>query len=311
MEEKKPLVIIGGATGVGKTAASVRLAGNIGGEIISADSMQVYKGMDIGTAKISPEETMGIPHYLIDVAEPDFDYNVFEFKKMSRQCIEDIYSRGKIPIIVGGTGFYIQSVLYDIDFSSEDEGGEYRKELEALDTDIIYERLKNIDPKSAEAIHKNNRKRVIRALEFYHNTGSLISEHNEEQRQKDSPYNYVYFILNRDRSVVYERIEKRVDKMIEEGLEAEVRGLLDSGLSKDAVSMQGLGYKEMASYINGEISLEEAIYLIKLNTRHFAKRQLTWFRREKETVWVDLDGLKDECEAADKMTEILKERGIV
>ena len=309
--EQKPLVIIGGATGTGKSALSIELAKIISGEIISADSMQIYKGMDIGTAKITQEETRGIKHYLIDEEEPDFDFSVFEFKTRAKKYIEEVYSRGKIPILVGGTGFYIQSVLYDIDFSEESAPGDYRAKLEAMDAGTLYGLLKKTDPESAALIHQNNKKRVIRALEYYHNTGEPISVHNKEQRQNKPPYNYAYFVLNRERAEIYKRTDRRVDLMIEAGLEAEVRGLLEGGLSENALSMQGIGYKEMVPYIKGEISLDEAVNLIKLDTRHFAKRQITWFKREKEAVWINYEDYPDLCLMLDKMLDILKEKNIV
>ena len=311
MKKNKPLVIIGGATAVGKTGLSVEMAKAIDGEIISADSMQVYRGMDIGTAKIREEEMKGIAHYLIDEVDPDFDFNVFEFKKRAEHYINIILEKDRIPILTGGTGFYIQSVLYDIDFSNEENGNEYRERLEEADAAKLYEMLKEIDPASAANIHPNNKKRVIRALEFYHNTGSLISEHNERQRNKTSPYEYVYFVLNRNREKIYERVEKRVDIMIEQGLEDEVRSLLESGLSEDAPSMQAIGYKEMVSYLKGNITYDEAISLIRLNTRHFAKRQITWFRREKEAVWINYEDYSDEDEMLMAMINILKEKNIV
>lgn len=309
--EKRPLVVIGGATAVGKTALSVDLAGRIGGEIISADSMQVYKGMDIGTAKIKEEEMQGICHYMIDVAGPDENFNVFEFKEKADIYIEQIYQNGHIPILAGGTGFYIQAILYDIDFSKEETDSSYRKYLETLSEASLYIMLKEADPDSACLIHQNNKKRMIRALEFYHNTGRAISEHNAKQRQNISPYSYVYFVLNRDRAEIYKRIEERVDDMIEDGLEDEVRGLLRSGIPESAASMQAIGYKEMASYIKGEIGLDEARDLIKLNSRHFAKRQITWFKREKEAVWINYEDHPGQGEMLAAMISILKERHII
>ena len=287
---KKPLVILTGPTAVGKTALSIELAKAINGEMISADSMQVYKLMDIGTAKIKPEEMEGIPHYLIDVLDPTKDFNVVTFQSMAKQAMEDIYAKGKIPIIVGGTGFYIQALLYDISFE-ETEVSPYRAELTAYYEEhgahALHERLREIDPVSYHDIHENNVKRVIRALEFYKETGYPISKHNAEQHEKESPYNFEYFVLNDDRTKLYQRIEQRIDLMLEEGLVDEVQKLLDYGCTPDMVSMQGLGYKEIIPYLNGECSLEDAVYILKRDTRHFAKRQLTWFRREKEVTWVD------------------------
>ncbi len=291
---KKPLIILTGPTAVGKTALSIQLAKKLNGEIISADSMQVYKEMDIGSAKITEKEMEGVRHHLIDVLEPQEEFNIVKFQKLSGKAMEEIYKKGKIPIIAGGTGFYIQSVLYDIDFDANEEGKEYRSTLETIakeenGVEKLYEMLKSVDPMSAEIIHANNVKRVIRALEFYKETGTPISSHNEEQKQKESPYNFCYFVLNDDREKLYDRIDKRVDLMLENGLLEEVKNLKGKGCKKDMVSMQGLGYKEILSYLEGEISLERAVYLIKRDTRHFAKRQLTWFRREKETIFVNKD----------------------
>ena len=288
---KPPLIILTGSTAVGKTTTSIELAKRIGGEIISADSMQVYKHMNIGSAKIKPSEMAGIPHYLIDVLDPREEFNVVRFKEMALQALEKIYSKGKIPIVVGGTGFYIQALLYDIDFTENTEDSDYRQGLEnALKThgnSYLHDQLKEVDPGAAREIHPNNTKRVIRALEFYHSSGQRISEHNEKERQKQSPYNFLYFVLNDIRTLLYERINTRVDGMIEHGLVEEVIKLKNMGLTRDTVSMQGLGYKEIMAYLDGEITLEEAVTLLKRDTRHFAKRQLTWFRREKDVIWIN------------------------
>lgn len=289
--EKKKLVVLTGPTAVGKTKLSIELARRIGGEIISADSMQVYKHMDIGSAKIRPEEMEGIPHFLVDELEPSEDFNVVVFQQKTKQYMQEIYERGHIPILVGGTGFYIQAVLYDINFSEDDNKHQIREELETLARDkgaeYMHEELKKIDPVSADAIHANNVKRVIRALEYYKLTGQKISEHNEEQRQNESPYDFSYFVLNDHRELLYERIDKRVDEMVTEGLVEEVTRLKELGYDRSYVSMQGLGYKEIFSYLEDEISLAEAIYIIKRDTRHFAKRQITWFKREKDVIWVN------------------------
>lgn len=288
--KKKPLVVLTGPTAVGKTKASIGLAKAIGGEIISADSMQVYEYMDIGSAKIRPEEMQGVPHYLVDELKPWDEFHVVRFQQMAKKAMEQIYANGHIPIIVGGTGFYIQALLYDIDFSKNEQDHSYRKELETLAKEkgatYLHDILREVDPKSAEDIHANNVKRVIRALEYYHQTGQRISEHNEQERQKESPYEFVYFVLNAPREKLYKRIDKRVDQMMEEGLVEEVKQLRDMGCTKDMVSMQGLGYKEIFAYLEDECSLEEAVYTIKRDTRHFAKRQLTWFRREREVTWI-------------------------
>ena len=303
--DKQKLVVITGPTAVGKTKLSVELAKRIGGEIISADSMQVYKFMNIGTDKISPDKMEGVPHHLIDFLDPHEDFNVFIFQKLVKEAIADISSRGKIPIIVGGTGFYIQAVLYDIDFTETDEDESYRHELEerakSEGVHVLHEELRAVDPQSADAIHENNSKRVIRALEYYKKTGKKISDHNVEQHEKTSPYDFKYFVLTDDRAVLYSRIEKRVDQMIEEGLVREVEELMKMDIPRDATSMQGLGYREMIGYLQGEYDLDRAVYLIKRNTRHFAKRQLTWFKRERDVIWID----KQEFDRDDE--KILKE----
>ena len=288
---KRPLIILTGPTAVGKTALSVKLAKAINGAIISADSMQVYRGMDIGSAKVTKDEMEGVPHYLIDVLDPDEEFHVVRFQEMAKAAMEEIYAKGQIPILTGGTGFYIQSVLYDIDFTSQEEDTAFRDKLENLakqqGNEVLHEMLKNVDPVSAEKIHANNVKRVIRALEFYEKTGQPISEHNEAEAAKKSPYAFCYFVLNDDRDKVYDRIEKRIDLMLDAGLIEEVKSLKEKGYHKSMVSMQGLGYKEILSYLDGEITLDEAVYILKRDTRHFAKRQLTWFRREKDVTWVN------------------------
>lgn len=310
---KRPLIILTGPTAVGKTKASIGLAKAIGGEIISADSMQVYKGMDIGSAKIRPEEMEGVPHYLVDVLEPEEEFHVVRFQEMAKRAMEEIYAKGKIPILVGGTGFYIQAVLYDIDFTENDGDSDYRRELEKFaqeyGAEALHTRLREVDPKSAEEIHAHNVKRVIRALEYYHQSGTPISKHNEEQREKESPYQYVYFVLNDERAHLYERINLRVDQMMEEGLVEEVERLRNKGCTKEMVSMQGLGYKEILKYLEGEYTLEEAVEIIKRDTRHFAKRQLTWFKREKEVIWLDKPAFNyQEERILDEMLNLLKNR---
>lgn len=290
-ERKRPLIILTGPTAVGKTELSIRLAKAVNGEIISADSIQVYKYMDIGSAKVTKEEMDGVKHYLIDVLEPTDEFNIYVFKKLAMEAIEEIYSKGKIPIIAGGTGFYIQSVLYDIEFSEEEGDRSYRHELEEKaareGVSVIHKMLEEIDPKAALEIHENNLKRVIRALEYYHETGRRISEHNEEQRQKVSPYDYKYYVLNMAREKLYERINLRVDIMLENGLIDEVQKLKNMGYSKELVSMQGIGYKEIREYVDGNVTYDEAVETLKKNTRNFAKRQLTWFRREESVTWLN------------------------
>lgn len=315
-EADRPLVILTGPTAVGKTALSIALAKAINGEIISADSMQVYRHMDIGSAKIKTEEMAGVPHHLIDVLEPTEAFNVVVFQKLAKEAMKEIYERGRIPILVGGTGFYIQAVLYDIDFTENDEDASLRSELEGLarreGPEILYEKLKAVDPDACKSIHAHNVKRVIRALEFYEKTGQRISEHNEIQRQNISPYRFAYFVLNDRREEIYKRIDIRVDQMMAAGLVEEVRQLKGMGCTKDMVSMQGLGYKEILRYLEGELTLEEAVYLIKRDTRHFAKRQLTWFRREKDVIWME-KGNFDQCgqNVLEQMQEILRDKTII
>ena len=315
--DRKPLIILAGPTAVGKTSLSIRLAKETGGEIISADSMQVYRHMDIGSAKITKEEMEGVPHYLVDVLEPEEEFNVVRFQQMAKEAAERIWEKGKIPLVVGGTGFYIQALLYDIDFTENDGDESYRRQLEQKASDEegaseLYEMLKRVDPKAAQEIHPRNIKRIIRALEFYHQTGKKISEHNETQRQKMSPYNYAYFVLTDERGRLYERIDRRVDLMMEQGLLDEVRYLKKRGVRKDSTAMQGLGYKELYAYLDGEYPLDEAVRIIKRDTRHFAKRQLTWFKRERDVIWADKSVIGQEEEnLADYMLGYLREKKII
>ena len=296
--QKLPLIVLTGPTAVGKTALSVKLAKAVNGEIISADSMQVYRHMDIGSAKVTEEERDGVAHHLIDVLEPEEAFNVVLFQKLAKEAIVEICSRNKLPILVGGTGFYIQSVLYDIDFTTTQEDDSFRRTLMQLSetegAQRLHDMLKEVDPDAAEQIHANNVKRVIRALEFHAQTGKKISDHNEAERQKESAYRSLYFVLTDDRARMYERIDRRVDKMLADGLIDEVQALKDRGLKKEMISMQGLGYKEILAFLDGEYDLERAVYLIKRDTRHFAKRQLTWFKREKNVIWVDRRNFLDE-----------------
>ena len=314
--DQKPMIILTGPTAVGKSALSVELAKKINGAVISADSMQVYRHMDIGSAKIMPEEMQGITHYMIDELEPDEEFHVVRFTTMAKEYLKEIYAAGKIPIIAGGTGFYIQALLYDIDFTEQQCDEAYRRQLEEQAKEhgagYLHEMLRKVDPASAEAIHANNVKRVIRALEFYHLSGQKISEHNETERQKQSPYNFAYFVLNDERAKLYERIDKRVDAMIEAGLVNEVQKLKDMGCSREMVSMQGLGYKEILAYLDGEYTLEEAVYIIKRETRHFAKRQLTWFKRERDVIWIDKQTFGyDDAAILTDMISILQEKEII
>lgn len=304
---KKPLLILTGPTAVGKTGLSISLAQRLGGEIISADSMQVYRGMDIGSAKITEEEKCGIEHHLIDILSPLDPFDVTMFQSLAREAIDKILKRGKLPIVVGGTGFYIQALLYGVDFSEAASDPEYRTKLEQYvkehGPNSLHDRLKEVDPEGAAAIHPNNIKRVIRALEFYETGGSKISEHNEAQRARESEYDFRYFVLTDDRAVLYDRIDRRVDLMMEAGLPEEVAGLKAIGCARGMTSMQGIGYKEILDALNGIISMDEAVYLIKRDSRHFAKRQLTWFRREKEVIWLDRRTHPSEQELLDKILE--------
>ena len=304
----RPLIILTGPTAVGKTALSIGLAKAVDGEIISADSMQVYRKMNIGTAKIQQSEMQGVRHHLIDILDPGEDFNVVLFKKYALEAMKDIYSREKIPVVVGGTGFYIQALLYDINFEDNDNDMSYREELQTLAAEhgnsYIHDMLAGVDPESAE-------KRVIRALEFYKKTGMKISKHNEAESQKESPYNFEYFVLNDDRQKLYDRIDRRIDIMLADGLLDEVRSLVDEGYSRDLVSMQGLGYKEMIDYIQERYTLDEAVYTLKRDTRHFAKRQVTWFKREKQVTWVNKNEFDSEADILSFMIERLREKEII
>ena len=311
---KKPLIVIGGPTACGKTGFSIQLAKKIGGEIISADSMQVYRYMDIGTAKVTPEEADGVPHYLIDEFDPDEEYNVMIFQQKAKAYMEEIWAKGKVPILVGGTGFYINALLYDNDFTETENDTTYREECYKLaqeqGPEVLFERLKEVDPAYAEIMHANNVKRVTRALEYHYLTGQKFSEHNAEQKEKESPYDAAVIILNMDREKLYERIELRIDLMMEQGLLEEVKGLLEKGYAPDLVSMQGIGYKEFVPYFNGECTLEGAVTQLKTNTRRFAKRQLTWFRRQIDGLWVDLGNATGE-KAMEDVLSYLKQQNIL
>lgn len=314
---KPKLVIIAGPTAVGKTEISIQLAHAINGEIISADSMQVYKRMDIGSAKIMPDEMQGIRHHLIDVLEPTEEFNIVRFQKMAKMAVDEIISKGKIPILVGGTGFYIQSLLYDIDFREEENiDATIRSSLqlfaETNGKEALHERLKEIDPEAAEAIPPGNVKRVIRAIEFYETHHEKISSHNKEQKEKESPYDFAFFVLTDERPLLYERIDKRVNLMLEKGLIDEVRALKSEGLTRSHISMQGLGYKEILAWLDGEISLDEAVYILKRDTRHFAKRQITWFKRERDVKWLDKSEFEHNDDAVlEEMIKYLRNKEII
>jgi tRNA dimethylallyltransferase len=276
------VVVICGPTACGKTDLAIRLAQKENGEIISADSMQIYQFMNIGTAKPTREEMQGVPHHMLDVVRPDEPFNVALYKDMAEERIRDILSRNKLPVVAGGTGLYINSLIYNIRFSETVCDEAFRKEMNALaeaeGPEILHDRLREIDPESAERIHFNNVKRVIRALEVFHFTGKTITEHQKESRMEPVPYRYLVFFIDMDREELYARIDKRVDRMLQDGLVDEVKSLLKMGYKPGSTAMQGLGYKEMLRYLEGEISLDEAVYILKRDTRHYAKRQITWFK---------------------------------
>ena len=311
----RPLVVISGPTATGKSDLSIALAQKIGGEIISADSMQVYREMDIGTAKILPEQMQGIPHHLLDVLDPSESFDAVRFQQLAKKAIEEIDDRGHIPIVTGGTGFYIHALIYDTVFSNHDEAQTYRAGLVRIGEEPggelrLHEMLRKVDPSTAEAIHPNNKKRIIRALEFYHETGQPISSHNQEQRKRPSPYRFAHFVLTDDRDALYRRIDDRVDRMMKEGLLEEVIRLREKGFTPDMVSMQGIGYRQILRHLEGEYPLEEAVRLIKRDSRHYAKRQLTWFRRENDIIWMDRQQFAGQDEMVSFICGVLKEKKI-
>lgn len=313
---KKPLIVLTGPTSVGKTKLSISLAKAVNGEIISADSMQVYRHMDIGSAKITKKEMEGIPHHLIDILSPEEEFHIVRFQQLAKKAMQDIYDRNKIPVLVGGTGFYIQAITRDIDFTEAEQDDQCRQELESLaqekGKEFLHKMLEEVDPESAKEIHANNVKRVIRALEFYKQNGVPISVHNKEQQAHETPYNLAYFVLNAPRDLLYRNIDLRVDNMMEQGLLQEVKKLKEIGCHKGMVSMQGLGYKEILSFLDGEISLEEAVRILKRDTRHFAKRQLTWFRREPDVTWVEKNEFDyDENKILKYILSVCKDRKII
>lgn len=312
---EKNVVVLTGPTAVGKTALSIALAKALNTGIISADSMQVYKHMDIGSAKITPQEMNGVEHALVDVYEPDEEFHVVQFQHDAKEAMKRLWAQGRLPLVVGGTGFYIQALLYDIDFAMEDADRSLRENYETIAREqgahALHELLRAVDPQSADDIHENNVKRVIRALEFYEKTGAPISSHNAAERKKRSPYGFAYFVLTDQREKLYARIDARVDDMMAQGLLSEVKKLKQMGYTRELVSMQGLGYKELLAYLDGECTLEEAVYIIKRDTRHFAKRQLTWFRRERDVIWVDKSAFDyDDQKILTYMLEQIEKRGL-
>ncbi|CCJ32635.1 MULTISPECIES: tRNA (adenosine(37)-N6)-dimethylallyltransferase MiaA [Caloramator] len=312
---KKNIVIIAGPTASGKTKIGIELAKKIDGEIVSADSMQIYKYMDIGSAKPTREEMQGVPHHMIDVVDPKEEFSVALYRQMAVDCIDNIIKRGKVPIIVGGTGLYINSLTYPLDFTETAKDEEYRFYLQNLAEEkgshFIHEMLKEVDPESYNRLHPNDLKRIIRALEVYKNTGRPISEFQRESKKREIDFNLAYFGLTMDRTKLYERINQRVDEMFEKGLIDEVKKLKEMGYTKDMTSMQGIGYKEVFDYLDGYLTLEEVKDIIKQNTRRYAKRQLTWFRREDRIFWINLDEFSSIDEVLNVMINYIKEKFMI
>ena len=304
-----PLIILTGPTAVGKTDLSIQLAEAVDAEIVSADSMQIYKYMDIGSAKVTKEEMQGVKHYLVDEIEPDMPFSVSEYKRMAEEYIDEISSRGKNVIVTGGTGLYLNSLIYDMDFGKSDANQELRdklnKELEENGPAYMYEKLVSLDKDAAERIHPNNTKRVIRAIEVAM-SGEKMNDFSKDLRY-NKKYRPIIIVLNRDRQALYDRINLRVDIMLKNGLIEEVKGLLDRGYTKDMISMQGIGYKEIIKYFDGEYTLEEAIEIIKRDSRRYAKRQLTWFRRYEDAKWFEIDKFDSAEELKDAVVSYVKE----
>ena len=290
LEDREPLIVIAGPTAVGKSELAAELGRRIDGEVVSADSMQVYRYMDIGSAKVTLEEMLGVPHHMIDVIEPTDSMDVARYASMANECIREIRRRNHVPILSGGTGFYIQAVTRGIDFTETEPDSTFREEMLSYamkeGNEALHRKLASVDPDASAAIHPNNVKRVIRALEFYRETGKTISSHNEEEKMRPSPYNLVYFAITDDREALYRRIDERVDFMMEAGLADEVAYLRAMGLGRGCVSMQGIGYKELMDAMDGTVSCDEAVRIIKRESRHYAKRQLTWLRREEGVIFI-------------------------
>lgn len=304
-----PLIILTGPTAVGKTDLSIQLAKAVDAEIVSADSMQIYKYMDIGSAKVTEEEMQGVKHYLVDEIEPDMPFSVSEYKRMAEEYIDEISSRGKNVIVTGGTGLYLNSLIYDMDFGKSDANQELReelnKELEENGPAYMYEKLVSLDKEAAERIHPNNTKRVIRAIEVAM-SGEKMNDFSKDLRY-NKKYRPIIIVLNRDRQALYDRINLRVDIMLKNGLIEEVKGLLEKGYTKDMISMQGIGYKEIIKYFDGEYTLDEAIEIIKRDSRRYAKRQLTWFRRYEDAKWFEIDKFNSAEELKDAVVSYVKE----
>lgn len=306
------LFILAGPTGIGKTKISIDIAKRSGGEIISTDSMQIYKKMDIGSAKVTEEEMEGIPHHLIDFLEPDISFSVAEFSEKAKEAISDIESRGKLPMLVGGTGLYINSLICNYSFAASARDEKYREELEAIAAEkgvgFVHEMLKDVDMESYNRLYPNDLKRVIRALEVYKVTGTTISEAVKNDDIYDIPYRLFYYVLNMDRAKLYDRINRRVDIMMEAGLLQEVKALRDAGFTKDMQSMKGIGYKELLEYLDGEVSYEKAVENIKQFSRNYAKRQLTWFRKDPRAIWINKDEFKSDEEVAEFIMNDMEKR---
>ena len=304
-----PLIILTGPTAVGKTDLSIQLAKAVDAEIVSADSMQIYKYMDIGSAKVTEEEMQGVKHYLVDEIEPDMPFSVSEYKRMAEEYIDEISSRGKNVIVTGGTGLYLNSLIYDMDFGKSDANQELREELnkklEEHGPAYMYEKLISLDKEAAERIHPNNTKRVIRAIEVAM-SGEKMNDFSKDLRY-NKKYRPIIIVLNRDRQALYDRINLRVDIMLKNGLIEEVKGLLEKGYTKDMISMQGIGYKEIIKYFDGEYTLDEAIEIIKRDSRRYAKRQLTWFRRYEDAKWFEIDKFDSAKELKDAVVSYVKE----
>lgn len=307
MKNKKKLLALVGPTAVGKTNISIDLAKKINGEIISADSMQIYKGMDIGTAKVKSDQMDKIPHYLIDIVYPDEEFTVAQYKVKANECIDKISNKNKIPILAGGTGLYFNSLVYELKFTNVESNDELRKKYNHIANShgnkYLFDKLYDVDPISAKKIHLNDRQRIIRALEIFHETGKPMSYYNKNFRKETEKYNLKMIGLTMDRAKLYTRINKRVDLMIEEGLIDEVQELLNIGYTKELVSMRAIGYKEIIPYIEGKSKLDETIETLKRNTRRYAKRQLTWFRRDNRIKWIDMD----KFDSIDNITEFIIE----
>lgn len=297
---KEKLFVLTGPTAVGKTSLSIALAKKLGGEIISADSMQIYKYMDIGTAKVKAEEMEDVPHHLIDIVYPDEEFTVSDYQKQATKLIKELNQKGRLPIIVGGTGLYINSLVYELQFAKVPPNEELRQRYEELantyGNEYLHEKLSRIDEESSQRIHVADRKRIIRALEIYEETGKTMTEYNKNFRKETNKYDLAMVCLNMDRAQLYERINKRVDLMLNDGLVEEVKVILKMGYDKESVALQGIGYKEIIMYLDGQISFDRAVELIKQGSRNYAKRQLTWFRRDKRIHWVDVgdfDGFEE------------------